>query len=221
MKKTLSTLLLLVGVLCVSAQQVKRVEPLSWWTDMRTPLTLMLYGTDLSDAQVTVQKQDGKKLRPTQGLVVRSQHNAESKNYLFLDMDVREAGDYILIVKKGKKTVKVPYTVNTRRSGSADRKSFTEADVIYLIMSDRFVDGDPSNNSTASTREKVNKESLDGRWGGDIQGIINSMDYIKELYGRPRFCLTMKRHGHITATPARTTTTLTRATATTNYTNRW
>ena len=181
MKKTLFTLLLTLGVTCMYAQQVKRVEPLSWWTDMRTPLTLMLYGTDLRDAQVTVQKQDGKKLRPTEGLVVRGQHNAESKNYLFLDMEVREAGNYMLLVKKGKKTVKVPYSISERRSGSADRKSFTEADVIYLIMSDRFVDGDPTNNSTVDTRENVNKESLDGRWGGDIQGIINSMDYIKEL----------------------------------------
>lgn len=182
MKKTtifICTLCAVVGMM--SAQQIQRVEPLSWWTDMRTPLTLMLYGDNLKDAQVTIQKKQGKKAIATDGLVVKGQHNAESANYLFIDMDVRKAGDYIISVKKGKKTAKVSYSIAERKASSADRKSFTEADVIYLIMSDRFVDGDPSNNTTKHTKEECNKESLDGRWGGDIQGIINSMDYISSL----------------------------------------
>lgn len=178
MKKTFLSALLLLGTVALYAQSVTRVEPLSWWTDMKTPLTLMFYGSNLQDAQVTIQKKDGKKLRPTEGLIVKAQHNAESANYLFVDMDVREAGNYVITLKKGKKSVKVPYSVAERRAGSAERKSFTEADVIYLIMSDRFVDGDASNNTTSATREACNKESLDGRWGGDIRGIINSMDYI-------------------------------------------
>ncbi|MBQ0034288.1 MAG: cyclomaltodextrinase C-terminal domain-containing protein [Bacteroidales bacterium] len=179
--KKIFTILLLGLALTLQAQTIQRIEPLCWWTDMKLPLTVMIYGTDLQDAQVSIQQKVGKKLKPTDGLVVRGQHNAESKNYLFVDLDVREAGNYLICLQKGKKVAKVEYSIENRRAGSADRKSYTSADVIYLIMSDRFVDGDPSNNSTPDTREKANKDNMDGRWGGDIQGIINSLDYIKEL----------------------------------------
>lgn len=180
MKKLILPMLLLAAM-AIQAQTIQRIEPLCWWTDMKLPLTVMLYGSDLQDAEVSIQQKVGKKLLPTEGLAVKGQHNAESKNYLFVDLDVRQAGDYVISLKKGKKVAKVNYTISERREGSANRKSFTTADVIYLIMSDRFVDGDPTNNSTPDTREKSNKDNMDGRWGGDIQGIINSLDYIKEL----------------------------------------
>ena len=180
MKKTFLSICLLAAM-AVSAQTIDRIEPLSWWTEMQLPLTVMIHGTDLQDAQVSIQKREGKKLKATEGLVVRGQHNAESKNYLFVDLDVREAGEYVITLKKGKKTAKVNYTIANRREGSRNRKSFTTADVIYLLMPDRFVDGDPSNNSHPTTLEKGDKANIHGRHGGDIQGIINSLDYIKSI----------------------------------------
>ncbi len=179
MKKTLILLSFLVTCTLLQAQKITRVEPLSWWTDMKCPLTLMFYGENLSDAQVTVQKRQGKKLLATEGIVVTGQHNAESPNYLFVNADVREAGEYVFTLQKGKKKARYNYTINTRREGSANRESFTSADVIYLIMSDRFVDGDSTNNTTPLTREKGDKQNMHGRHGGDIAGIIQSLDYIK------------------------------------------
>ena len=180
MKRNLLLTMLLSLALVGSAQKISRVEPLSWWTDMKLPLTLMFYGEDLQDAQVTIQKKEGKKkFVATDGLTVRGQHNAESKNYLFVDVAVKQAGTYLFTLQKGKKKATYEYVIEDRRPGSALRSSYNTADCIYLIMSDRFVDGDESNNSTDNTLEKVNKASLDGRWGGDIQGIINSLDYIK------------------------------------------
>ncbi len=179
MKKTLILLSFLVACTLLQAQKITRVEPLSWWTDMKCPLTLMFYGENLSDAQVTVQKRQGKKLVATEGIVVTGQHNAESKNYLFVNADVREAGDYVFTLQKGKKKARVDYHIAERRAGSAERESFTSADVIYLIMSDRFVDGDSTNNTTQLTREKGDKQNIHGRHGGDIAGIIQSLDYIK------------------------------------------
>ncbi len=180
MKKTLLSLLtLFLACQITMAQKITRVEPLSWWTDMRCPLTLMFYGENLSDATITVQKKQGRKLVATQGIVVTGQHNAESPNYLFVNADVNEAGEYVFTLQKGKKKVRYNYTINTRREGSANRESFTTADVIYLIMSDRFADGDSTNNTMPQTREKGDKNNLDGRHGGDIQGIINQLDYIK------------------------------------------
>lgn len=174
-------LLCVLSIGMVQAQKITRVEPLSWWTDMRCPLTLMFYGENLQDAQISIQKKQGKRFVPTEGLLVKAQHNAESPNYLFAEIEVREAGDYRFTLTKGKKKARYDYTINTRREGSADRQSFTTADVIYLIMSDRFVDGDESNNSSPLTREKADKSNIHGRYGGDIQGIINSLDYIKSI----------------------------------------
>ena len=174
---------LLMSQLAFAAPKIQQVEPLSWWTNMETPLTLMLHGQDLKDAQVTIQQVvRGKVMRGAcHGLEVKGQHNAESPNYLFVDLAVNEPGTYRITLKKGNKRATYDYTINERRAGSRERQSFTAADVIYLIMSDRFVDGDESNNSTKDTREKADKSNVNGRWGGDIQGIINSLDHIAKL----------------------------------------
>ena len=166
-----------------AAPKIEQVEPLSWWTNMETPLTVLFHGQDLSDAQVSVQELvKGKALRGAcLGLVPTAQHNAESANYLFVDFDVKQAGTYRITLKKGKKKVSYDYVIAERREGCRDRKSFDASDVVYLIMSDRFVDGDESNNSTKDTKEKADKSNVNGRWGGDIQGIINSFDHIAKL----------------------------------------
>lgn len=184
MKKTFS---LLVGVLLAgwltAAPKIEQVEPLCWWTDMQMPLTVMFHGQDLKDAEVSVQQVvNGKLMRGVcHGLVPRSQHNAESPNYLFVDFGVFQPGTYRITLKKGNKKATYDYSIATRREGSRNRESFNTSDVVYLIMSDRFVDGDESNNSTKNTREKANKADVNGRWGGDIQGIINSFDHIAKL----------------------------------------
>ena len=184
MKKTFSLFfaLLLAGWL-TAAPKIQQVEPLCWWTNMHTPLTLMFHGTDLSDAQVSVQQVlNGKVMRGAcLGLVPTGQHNAESPNYLFVDMQVNQPGTYRITLKQGNKKATYDYVIAERRAGSRERKSFTTADVVYLIMSDRFVDGDESNNSTKDTREKSDKNNVNGRFGGDIQGIINSFDHISKL----------------------------------------
>ena len=174
---------LLMGQLAFAAPKIQQVEPLSWWTDMQTPLTILFHGQDLQDAQVSVQQVlNGKVMRGAcLGLVPRSQHNAESPNYLFVDFAVNQPGVYRITLKKGRKKTTYDYVINERREGSRERTSFDASDVVYLIMSDRFVDGDESNNSTANTREKANKADVNGRWGGDIQGIINSFDHISKL----------------------------------------
>jgi len=184
MKKNLFfAAVLLMGQMAFATPKIQQVEPLSWWTDMQTPLTILFHGQDLQDAQVSVQQViNGKLMRGAcLGLVPRSQHNAESPNYLFVDFNVAQPGVYRITLKKGRKKATYDYVINERREGSRERTSFDASDVVYLIMSDRFVDGDESNNSTKDTREKANKADINGRWGGDIQGIINSFDHISKL----------------------------------------
>ena len=145
--------------------------------------SLVGHGEDLADAQVTInQLHNGRIMKGVcTGLQVKGQHNAESPNYLFVDLAVNEPGTYRITLKKGKRTTSVDYTIHTRREGSRERQGFNSSDLIYLIMSDRFVDGDESNNTVEGMAEACNKESVHGRFGGDIQGIINSLDHIAEL----------------------------------------
>ena len=180
MNKNLLTLAVaLLSAISLSAKpRIDRAEPLCWWTEMNCPLTLMLQGEDLADAQVSIQKLHKGK---TQGLQVTGQHNAESPNYLFVDLAVNEPGTYRITLKKNNRTTCVDYTIHTRREGSRERQGFTSADMIYLIMSDRFVDGNTNNNTLKGMAEKANKNNVHGRFGGDIQGIINSLDYISSL----------------------------------------
>ena len=183
MRKSILFAALLLSAMMMAAPKIEQVEPLSWWTNMNTPLTIMFHGQDLKDAQVSVQQIVGGKVMrgACHGLVPGKQHNAESPNYLFVDFGVFQTGTYRITLKKGSKKVTYDYVISPRAKGSQKRNSFSSVDVVYLIMSDRFVDGDESNNSTKDTKEKADKSNVNGRFGGDIQGIINSLDHIAEL----------------------------------------
>ena len=180
-------LFLFIALFSACALQAKpridRAEPLCWWTEMNCPLTLLLHGEDLADAQVTIsQLQNGRVVKgECTGLQVKSQHNAESPNYLFVDLAVNAPGTYRITLKKNKRSTSVDYTIHTRREGSRERQGFNSSDLIYLIMSDRFVDGDESNNTIETMAEACAKDNVHGRFGGDIQGIINSLDHIAAL----------------------------------------
>ncbi len=151
---------------------ISQVEPLCWWTNMHLPLTLMIHGDNIADSEVSIKEA---------GLDVKSQHNAESPNYLFVDLDVRESGNYTIVLKKDGKETKITYTILNRREESAQRESFTSADVIYLLMPDRFFNGNRDNDETDDTDEPFVEGDIDGRYGGDIEGIIQKLDYIKSL----------------------------------------
>jgi len=161
--------------LLFAQMKIERVEPLSWWTGMRTPLQLMFYGKDLQHAEVRCLEK---------GLTVLRVHQAESKNYLFVDVLVEadaRPGTYTFEFTQGKKKIKQHYLINARSEGAAQRKSFGAEDMIYLIMPDRFANGDPNNDSHKDAAEKADRSNHYGRHGGDIQGMINHLDYLQDL----------------------------------------
>lgn len=158
------------------AQEVQHVEPPSWWVGMKLPLQLLVNGPDISSYDVTIK--GGERVKVT------GVNKAESPNYLFVDVaiaDNAKPGTYQLVFTKDGKSFEYPYEIGARREGSSDRQSFTTADLIYLIMPDRFSNGDVNNDSTDDTKEKANRENLGGRHGGDIQGLINHLDYVADL----------------------------------------
>ena len=159
-----------------TAEQVTRVEPLSWWVGMKTDLQLLVQGDGISEYDVAIE--GGK------GVSVEKINKAESPNYLFVDVNVAptaQPGTYYIVFSKDGQSFKYPYEIAARAEGSAERKSFTTADMVYLIMPDRFANGDASNDSTEDTAENVNRANGHGRHGGDIQGVIDHLDYISEL----------------------------------------
>ena len=157
-------------------EQVTRVEPLSWWVGMKTDLQLLVQGQNISAAEVSIEGGSG--------VSITAVHKAESPNYVFVDVAIADdaaPGTYYLVFRNGKKTFKYPYEIAAREEGSAERKSFTTADMVYLIMPDRFANGDASNDSTDDTAEDARRKNPHGRHGGDIQGVIDHLDYISEL----------------------------------------
>ncbi len=159
--------------------QVRRVEPLSWWVGMHTPLQLLVQGTGISEYDVALESAVG-----VEGVKIREVHKADSPNYLFIDVAVSpdaKPGTYYLVFSKDGESFKRAYEIGERAEGSAQRGSFSSADMVYLIMPDRFANGDPSNDSTPDTAEKPDRSEFFGRHGGDIRGIIDHLDYIAEL----------------------------------------
>ncbi|MBQ1178150.1 MAG: cyclomaltodextrinase N-terminal domain-containing protein, partial [Bacteroidaceae bacterium] len=113
---------------------------------MSTPLQLMIHGTDIASYDLTIEGGEG--------VQVAKVHKAESPNYLFVDVTIdakAQPGTYNLVFTKEGKEFRYPYQLQARREGSAERTSFTTADMVYLLMPDRFAIGDPSNDSTPDT----------------------------------------------------------------------
>ncbi len=181
---------LLMSMLLQAKPRIERAEPLSWFTDMKMPLTLMLQGEDLADATVSIQQLiNGKAAKgECTGLTLKRQHNAESPNYLFVDMDVKTSGTYRITLTKDKKSVSIDYVIYDRRPNPAANTSYGPEDVIYLIMPDRFANGDPNNDNTDSTAEKAAPTEWFGRHGGDLKGIIDHLDAIKALGATAIWC---------------------------------
>ena len=158
-----------------AAEAITRVEPLSWWTGMKTPLQLLVNGENIS--QYNVSLQGGK------GVEITAVHKADSPNYLFVDVAVdsnAKAGTYYLVFTKGNEQFKYAYTIAERRKNSAERQGFTTADAIYLLMPDRFGNGNPENDSTPCTTEKADRKAFFGCCKKKI-------DIISNWY-RPQIC---------------------------------
>ena len=157
------------------AQVVKRMEPLNWWEGMHNSrVEIMLYGPKIAEFNVQVE-----------GLTVMQQIRTENPNYIFVTVETKnqQAGKYPITLTnaRGRVVEKLDFELKKRRPNSAQRPSFDASDVIYLLMPDRFANGNPDNDSHPSVKEKADRSKPGGRHGGDIQGIINNLDYIKDL----------------------------------------
>ncbi|MBD3584571.1 glycoside hydrolase family 13 protein [Salinimonas sp. HHU 13199] len=159
-----------------SAQGVEsgpQISPPNWWANMgASTLQLMVHAPDIAGSTVSVGDSTFK---------IDKVSSLDSKNYLFIDVDTSDLmpGDYALTFsKQGKQLYSALYTIEKRAHNSANRQGFNQKDTIYLVTPDRFANGDPSNDSVSGLQDKANRSAPGGRHGGDIQGLIDQLDYI-------------------------------------------
>ncbi|MCS5652902.1 MAG: glycoside hydrolase family 13 protein [Candidatus Marinimicrobia bacterium] len=160
-----------------STYQIDHLEPPFWWTGMvDNTLQLMVHGKNIADLEPELSYP---------GVEINQVHRLDNPNYLFIDLLLSEAtipGKFDIVFKQsGQRQINYTYELLIRNPNSAERQGFTSADVIYLITPDRYANGDPSNDSSPKLKEKSNRRNKDGRHGGDIQGIIDHLDYISEM----------------------------------------
>ena len=156
--------------------ELSRVEPPCWWTGFKNPsLQLMVYGERISETKPVINYE---------GVDLVSTTCVENPNYLFLDLRLSPSvkpGKFEILFQQGTKTIiSTSYELKAREKGSAQRVGFNNSDVMYLIMPDRFANGDPSNDSRPDVLEKPNRSDPNGHHGGDLKGIIDHLDYIRD-----------------------------------------
>ena len=179
MKRTfaLMALLALFGLQhTVSAAIIKKVAPTFWWADMKNPeLQVLLYGDNISSSDVSISSKD---------ILLKDVVKQENPNYLILYMDLSEATPqtFHITLKQGKKQTVVPYEIKQRKADASNVEGFNSGDVLYLIMPDRFANGNPSNDVVPEMLEaKVDRNDPFARHGGDLAGIENNLDYLSNL----------------------------------------
>ena len=165
-----------LGLGGAKAAVVKKVAPTFWWAGMNNPeLQILLYGDNIASHDVTISSAD---------VELREVVKQENPNYLILYVDLSEAKPqtFNITLKKGKRQTIIPYELKQRRADAAQVKGFDASDVLYLIMPDRFANGNPDNDVVLGMLEnKVNRNEQYGRHGGDLKGIENHLDYLEDL----------------------------------------
>ena len=156
---------------------VTRIDPTNWFADMQDPtLQLMVYGKDIKFADVTTDYPNVK---------IDSLVRLDSPNYLLVYLNLKGAkpGEVTLTFsnKNGKKTTK-KFQLKAREMAGADRKGFDISDVLYMLMPDRFANGNPTNDVIKGMEDQLcdrNEPSL--RHGGDLEGLRQHLDYFTDL----------------------------------------
>lgn len=159
-------------------QLLDRIEPPHWWVGLQqNELQLLVNAKDIAETTVTVSTPEIDIKRITPG---------DSKNYLFIDLIIKEKTNARTVMldffKKGRLIYRQPYTLKKRTKKASDYQGFNHKDAIYLITPDRFSNGNTANDRFDSLAEKkINRKNNYARHGGDIRGIINQLDYIADL----------------------------------------
>jgi len=164
----------------VSFAQDVAVYPTHWWVGMKyNKIQLMLHGKDIGSSQ--------KAFISYPGVALNKVHTVANKNYLFIDLTISPSakpGTVVISLPDNKVLNRINYELKARKGGLGvtRNKGITSEDFIYLIMPDRFSNGDPSNDKVPGMRDQsLNRDTIFERHGGDLKGIQNKLDYLQDL----------------------------------------
>jgi glycosidase len=177
MKKILFLLSFILTVMNSNAAiKIDRIEPTDWYVGMKDPcLQLMIYGQGIRSAEVSTDYP---------GVKIDSLVRLDSPNYLlvYLNLDGAQAGEMTLNFRQDGRTSKVRYVLHSREMSGEKRMGFTNADVLYMLMPDRFADGNRKNDKIKGMHDMlVDRSEPSLRHGGDLEGIRQHLDYFNDL----------------------------------------
>ena len=177
MKKQLLTLILLAQAFLMSAQvKIDRIDPTDWYAGMKDPsLQLMVYGQNIGAADVSTDYP---------GVRLDSLVRLDSPNYLlvYLNLQGAQPGEMTLSFRQGKQNKRVKYLLKTREMAGEKHMGFTNKDVLYMLMPDRFANGNPKNDAFKTMQDKLcDRREPSLRHGGDLEGIRRHLGYFNEL----------------------------------------
>jgi glycosidase len=160
-----------------SAVEVERVEPANWWLGMeRSEVQVLLYGDSLGYLRARLD---------APGVTLLRTVSVENPAYLFVYLRIEtgaQSGPFNIELLDGDRVVtRVPFELWERRAGSAERSGFGPEDAIYLLMPDRFANGDPTNDSMPGMGDAPDRNDPYGRHGGDLAGLKAQLPYIASM----------------------------------------
>lgn len=175
----LTAILMLTAMYTAIAQmpQLERIEPAFWWTGMKEPVVqLIVHGEKIAEREVSLSYP---------GVSLLEVHKVENPNYLFVDVNITAAANPgtfpIVFRRKGQKDIVYQYELK-KREKNIKAQGVNSSDLVYLIMPDRFANGDKGNDIIKGMQEtSLNRDSMYKRHGGDIQGIIDHLGYLQEM----------------------------------------
>ena len=176
MKKIFSSFIIIFfATISVFSQQLS-IEPAFWWSGMQeSELQLMVYGSNIADYKATI---------TSPHVYLKESVALESPNYklLYLDISKSVPETFDIVFTNGKKKISIPYELKQRDPSRKNVKGFDSSDVLYLIMPDRFANGDPTNDQLPMRMPyKVDRNDPNARHGGDLKGISDHLDYLHNL----------------------------------------
>jgi len=175
--KKLFTIFFLILFNLHSTSQIDKVHPPNWWIGHKNPnLQLLIKADKINDYEVNINYP---------GVKITNIHNADSPNYIFLDLEISDKakeGSFLITFTKENKTLSYSYKLRKKRSLEDQSNGFDSSDAIYLITPDRFANGNYENDIIDFLKErKIDRANNYARHGGDLKGIFENISYIKNM----------------------------------------
>jgi len=160
--------------------QIERIEPAFWWVGMKSDkLQLLVHGPRIADAAPQIGDASAGSVR------IESVSRVANPNYLFIDLRIAPdaaPGRVDIVFRHGDERFHAPFELRAREPGSAQRRGFDSSDVIMNLVPDRFANGNPANDNVPGYGDEARRSDDEaGRHGGDIQGIVDHLDYLHDL----------------------------------------